>query len=86
MSTALTGDIKAILADALGIGTRIDAFNDSTRLLGEIPEMDSMAVVAVITALEERFDFVVYDDEISAATFETLATLTAFVAQKLENK
>ena len=85
MNSVLIDDVKGAIGDALGIGARVDAFHERTLLLSEIPEMDSMAVVAVITALEERFGITVYDDELSAATFETLATLTAFIAQKLEN-
>ena len=42
-----------------------------------------MAVVYVITALEERFGFEVEDDDISAETFATLGTLTEFVEEKL---
>ena len=83
--SSLIEDVKVILADALGIGARVDAFDAQTSLLGAIPELDSMAVVAVITAIEERFGITVYDDEISAATFQTLGTLTEFVSQKLGN-
>jgi acyl carrier protein len=57
--------------------------NAATRLLGAIPELDSMAVVSLITALEEQFCIAVDDDEIGAATFETLGSLAAFVEQKL---
>jgi acyl carrier protein len=42
-----------------------------------------MAVVNVITALEDHFGITVDDDEISAQTFETLGSLTRFVEQKL---
>ncbi len=83
MDRVLLDDVKVVLSDALGVGVRVDAFHQGTRLLGEIPEMDSMAVVAVLTAIEERFGIVVYDDEISAGTFETLGTLSEFVARKL---
>ncbi len=51
-------------------------------LLGSMPELDSMAVVAVITALEDHFGFEVDDDEISADTFATVGTLAAFVEEK----
>jgi acyl carrier protein len=34
--------------------------------------------------LEERFDFVVNDDEIDGQTFETLGTLVDFVDRKLQ--
>ena len=43
----------------------------------------SMAVVALITSLEEQLGIVVDDDEIDGATFETIGTLTDFVAGKL---
>jgi acyl carrier protein len=42
-----------------------------------------MAVVNVITALEDHFGISVDDDEISAKTFETLGSLAQFVEQKL---
>ena len=42
-----------------------------------------MAVVNIITALEEHFGIAVDDDEISAEAFETLGSLTRFVEQKL---
>jgi acyl carrier protein len=42
-----------------------------------------MAVVALITTLEERFGFVVDDDEIDGTVFASLATLLDFVQGKL---
>jgi len=54
-----------------------------TPLLGAIPEFDSMAVVSIITALEDQFGFAVDDDEIDASVFETVGTLVAFVEGKL---
>ena len=48
-----------------------------------MPELDSLAVVNVITALEERYGVVVNDDEISADTFETVGSLHTFLLQKL---
>ena len=52
-------------------------------MLGAVPELDSIAVVNLITALEEHFGIVVADDEIGASVFETLCTLTRFVEGKL---
>jgi acyl carrier protein len=77
-------EIKTILADVLSLdATTKDSLNEQSALLGSIPELDSMAVVNLITALEEHFGITVDDDEISATTFETLGSLTAFVQQKL---
>jgi acyl carrier protein len=39
----------------------------------------------VLTGIEEHFGFTIDDDEISADTFATLASLSAFVAQKLRS-
>jgi acyl carrier protein len=76
-------DVKRIVGATLGLGSRVEAMNASTPLLGAIPELDSMAVVSLITALEEQFGISVDDDEIGAANFETLGTLVAFVEQKI---
>ena len=42
-----------------------------------------MAVVSVITAIEDNYGFVVDDDEIDAETFETVGSLATFVDSKL---
>ncbi|MCG5517088.1 MULTISPECIES: acyl carrier protein [unclassified Ectothiorhodospira] len=75
--------IKGVLDTVLGLNGRAASFDASTQLLGNIPELDSMAVVTVITTLEEQFGIMVDDDEISAETFETLGSLTEFVDGKL---
>lgn len=77
-------EVRNILGDVLSLGADAKSqLNEQSSLLGSIPELDSMAVVNLITALEEQFDLVIEDDEISASTFETLGTLSAFVEQKL---
>jgi acyl carrier protein len=81
--TMYLDDVKNILADVLSLGEAKNSLNEDSALLGSIPELDSMAVVNLITALEEHFGITVDDDEISATTFETLGSLTAFVRQKL---
>ena len=76
-------EILAILDEALSLKGRGASFVDNTPLLGAIPELDSMAVVALITTLEERFGFSIDDDEIDGATFATLGSLVDFVQGKL---
>jgi acyl carrier protein len=78
-----TEEVKNILSDVLSLGERKNALREDSVLLGELPELDSMAVVNVITALEDHFGISVDDDEISAKTFETLGSLSEFVEQKL---
>ncbi|MGZ5819064.1 MAG: acyl carrier protein, partial [Burkholderiaceae bacterium] len=76
-------EVKQILTTTLSLGARGDALRIDTVLLGSLPELDSMGVMNVIAGLEEHFDIVVEDDEISAHTFETLGSLAAFIDQKL---
>lgn len=71
------------MTDILGLGERGEALQAGSALLGAIPELDSMAVVGLITALEEHFGIEIADDEISAEVFETLGSLSAFVDSKL---
>jgi acyl carrier protein len=74
--------VKAILIDALNLGPAGQSLTAESPLLGAIPELDSMAVVSVIAALEDQFGISVDDDDISASTFETLGSLAAFVSEK----
>ena len=55
-----------------------------TPLLGAVPEFDSMSVVTVMTDIEDRFGFIVEDDEVSADTFATIGALHNYVLSKLE--
>ena len=77
-----TREVIAVLRNVLGLKERANNFVRDTPLLGAIPELDSMAVASVLTSLEERFDFMIADDEIDGATFATLGTLVDFVDSK----
>lgn len=76
-------EVLSLLDEILSLNGRSAGFSKTTPLLGAIPELDSMAVVALITGLEERFGFMVDDDEIEGSTFATLGSLIEFVEGKL---
>jgi len=78
-----TETIKVLLRSTLQLGDRADHFNSDTPLFGSLPEFDSMAVVAVVTALEEQFSISIEDDEITADTFATVGSLSQFIERKL---
>lgn len=79
----LLDDVKRVVGGALQIGSRVQQMSADAPLLGAVPELDSMAVINLITALEEQFDITVADDEIDASTFETLGSLTQFIERKV---
>jgi acyl carrier protein len=76
-------EVLGLLDEVLSLNGRASTFTEETPLLGAIPELDSMAVVALITGIEERFGFMIDDDEIDGATFATVGSLVAFVQSKL---
>ena len=78
----IRSEVISVLDSVLNLHGRAAAFKDDTPLLGSVPELDSMAVVAVITSLEEHFGFEVNDDDIDGATFQTLGSLLRFVEAK----
>lgn len=73
-----------ILDEALNLHGRSASFTAATPLLGALPELDSMAVLAVLTAIEERFGVVIDDDDIDGSVFTTVGTLLAFVESRLK--
>ena len=82
MSLLATEDIARVVAEVLQLGQDA-SLQSETQLLGGLPEFDSMAVVSILTRIEEDYGIIIDDDEISAETFETLGRLTEFVAGKL---
>lgn len=76
-------ELRALIGDTLNLGDRVNELQPDTPFLGNIPELDSMAVVLLITAFEDQYGFVVDDDEISADTFETVGAFVSFIESKI---
>lgn len=79
----VTKDVLRLLDEVLSLNGRSSSFTSDTPLLGAIPELDSMAVVSLITGLEERFGIVIDDDDIDGSTFASVGSLAEFVAGKM---
>jgi acyl carrier protein len=77
----IESEVTAILRNVLGEAATRNLHADSA-LLGSVAEIDSMAVVAILTAVEERFGVCVDDDEVDGSTFATVASLIEFVRAK----
>lgn len=80
MSTLLK--LRSILRDTLLLGERADALNADSLLLGALPELDSMAVVHILTAIEDEFGVTMEGGEINASIFATLGSLANFIDRK----
>ena len=73
--------VKLIVCDSLGVNSAGPAAD--SRLLGSVPELDSMAVIGVIAAPEDHFRIAAADDDISAPRFATVGSPTEFVQEML---
>lgn len=78
-TTSTLDEVKGLVAEVLGIEDRLDFMDGSTGMLGSMPELDSLAVVGLVTAIEERFGFEVEQADFTADVLETLGTLASFV-------
>ncbi|MCG8361123.1 MAG: acyl carrier protein [Kiloniellales bacterium] len=80
----LLGDVRSLVGETLQLGPRTDTLSAASGLFGHLPELDSMAVVTIICAIEDRFAVQFEDDEITAENFATLGSLTSLVEEKLK--
>lgn len=79
MDQSTVDQVREILIETLqleGDAARLEA---DSPLIGHLPQLDSMGVVSVMTALEERLGIQIADDEIDAEAFETLGALSELV-------
>lgn len=75
--------VKTVVVETLDVEDRADGLDATTPLLGALPELDSMAVLELVLALEDRFGITVDGEDVTADVFETLASLATFVDGKL---
>ncbi|WP_374458221.1 phosphopantetheine-binding protein [Nocardioides sp.] len=75
--------VVEVLTRTLGIEDRAASITRDTGLFGELPELDSLGVVELAAALEDRFDIVIDDDDFTGEVFESVGTLTDFVDDRL---
>lgn len=72
--------VTEIIKDVLQLDYAIEG---NTALLGAVPEFDSMAVISILTTLEEHFGIMIDDDEVDVSIFETVDALVSFVEGKV---
>ena len=60
-------EVLRVLDETLSLNGGSAAFSRSTPLLGAQPGLDSMTVVSILSALEERMGLVIKDEEIDTS-------------------
>lgn len=75
--------IQALLAETLGLPDGGRSLQPETPLFGAIPELDSLAVLDLLSGLETEFGIMIDDHEFGSDIFDSVGTLVDFVDQKL---
>lgn len=80
---SISNDVINVVINVLQLQGDNAKLKQDSALLGSFPEFDSMAVVSILTALEDQYGFFVDDDEIDGEIFATVGSLVSFVEGKL---
>jgi acyl carrier protein len=83
MASSTLEGVKDVIVVTLGIEERRASLGAGTALFGGIPELDSLAVVELAAAIEDRFAIVIDDEEFTGEVFESVGSLAGFVDDKL---
>lgn len=81
-----THEVLSLLDEVLSLQGRCATFSDETPLLGALPELDSLAVVDLLAALEQRFGLQFQDDDIDGQSFATVGSLARLIEDKLSQQ
>lgn len=82
--TDTLNSVREVLIETLELQQKPEDLQPATALFGSLPELDSFGVVALVAAIEDKFDITIDDDEFGADLFETLGTLSDFIEGKLQ--
>lgn len=79
----ISNEVKIILIQILNLEIESEDIDDDTLLLdGEI-FIDSLAMIQIINMIEETFDIMCEEEDITPELLNSVATLTDLVSRKL---
>ena len=79
MATNVLESIKQIIDETLGLGERRSLLTADTRLLGHLPELDSIAVVQLALGIERKFGLTIPDEDFDSELFASVGSLARYV-------
>lgn len=71
--------VCALIARALELGASDPPLRPETRLLGAGLGVDSLDALRLVAALEEEFDIIIDDAELTPSTFDDVASIVHLV-------
>jgi acyl carrier protein len=76
----VTDTLSTVVDTLVGVlGIDPESLDASTPLFGSMPEFDSLAIVEVISILEDRFGFEMDEADITLDVFGTVGSLASYL-------
>jgi acyl carrier protein len=76
--------LRHIIAKELDVNIRLEDIEADTPLFEDGLGLDSIAIMAFITLIEENFNFQFAEDELTMEPFQNLRTLAQFIVDRVE--
>jgi len=86
MAAPVIYQLKHILVEQLDINLRLEDVDETVSIFEEGLGLDSMAIVELITSIEEHFGFEFSDTELSIELFRNLTVLADFIGTKVGSR
>lgn len=83
MTPVLIDSLKDLVTERLDVKLGVVDIDETTPLFAGGMELDSIAVVELITHIEKQFGFDFTDDDLRPENFVNLRTIAALVEQRL---
>lgn len=80
---AILDRVAEAITEVIGTDHSAGTLSADTLLFGSLPELDSLALVELITVLEDRFGFEMDEDDINAEVFESVGSLAEYVRAQI---
>ena len=74
--------LREFVADEIMYEQSPASLTDDTKLLGGI--MDSLGLMQLVSFIEEEFDVVIHDSEVTVDNFQTINDIDRLVSSKVE--
>jgi acyl carrier protein len=86
MSGALVNQLKTIMAKELDVNLKVEEIDENDSLFEGGLGLDSIAIVELISLVEQHFNFQFSDTELTPESFSNLNVLADFISVKLSSK
>ena len=82
MYGALVNQLKTIMAEELDVNLKVEEIDENASLFEGGLGLDSIAIVELISLVEQHFDFQFSDTELNPESFSNLNVLADFISVK----